>query len=229
MTKKLVEGIVVSCQALPHEPLFGKKIMGKMAVAALNAGAVGIRSNSVRDINDIHKAIAGRLPIIGLIKAEYEGSPIYITPTLKEVKMLVKSKCDVIALDITNRKRPNGETIENLIAYIKDNSDKRIMADVSTLEEAKFAESLGCDYISSTLMGYTEYTKDIVIPNMEKLTEMKNSIINSTVVAEGGIYTLEQVEELKKIGFKYMVIGGAITRPQEIATRFIKKYNETGV
>lgn len=226
--RKLKEGIVVSCQALPHEPLHGSKVMGMMAVAALNANAVGIRSNSVKDINSIHKAIKGQLPIIGLIKADYDNSSVYITPTLKEVKKLIKSKCDVIALDVTIQKRPNGETIEDLVKYIKENSNKEIMADISNLEEAKLAEELGCEYISSTLMGYTTYTKDVVIPNVEKLVELKNHITKSILVAEGGIYTLEQVENLKKLGFKYMVIGGAITRPQEIATRFIKMYNKTG-
>ncbi len=225
MIKKLEKGITVSCQALPHEPLYGEKIMGKMALAALQAGGVGIRSNGVRDIEDIYETIEGKLPIIGLIKEEYDNSNVYITPTSKEVQMLIDSNCDVIALDATIQKRPK-ESLEELITYIKTNSKKLIMADISTLEEAVIAEKLGCDYISTTLMGYTSYTKDVVIPNVDKMKEIKDTIKNSIVVAEGGINTLEQVGELKKVGFEYFVIGGAITRPKEIAMRFVGKFNE---
>ncbi len=228
MSKGLTKGLTVSCQALPHEPLYGSKIMGKMAIAAKEAGAVGIRSNSVKDINAISKAINATLPIIGLIKQDYNDSKVYITPTLKEVKALIKSKCDIIALDATKQDRPNKESLEALVNYIKTNSNKKIMADISTLEEAIKAEDLGCDYISTTLMGYTDYTKSVVIPNLEQLQIIKNKITKSIVVAEGGIHSFEQLDSIRKIGYEYVVIGGAITRPKEIATRFIKTFNEAG-
>ena len=108
--------LIVSCQALPDEPLHGSFIMGKMARAAEEGGAGAIRSQGMADILAIKEAC--RLPIIGLVKRDYEDSDIYITPTKKEVDELLATGCDVISLDMTNRKRPHGERIEDLIAQI---------------------------------------------------------------------------------------------------------------
>ena len=80
----LKRGLIVSCQAVKGEPLYGLGIMKYMARAAVQGGAVGIRANYVSDINDIKSEVD--VPVIGIIKAEYAGSDVYITPTLKEVK-----------------------------------------------------------------------------------------------------------------------------------------------
>ena len=69
--------LVVSCQALPHEPLHSSYIMSRMAVAAMQGGAAGIRAQSVSDINAIAEVC--HLPIIGIVKRNYDDSEIYIT------------------------------------------------------------------------------------------------------------------------------------------------------
>ena len=131
-------GLIVSCQAVKGEPLYGLHMMGHFARAAVLGGAAGIRANYVEDI-------------IGIIKAEYPDSEVYITPTLKEVKALLTTKCSVIALDATKRSRPNGEKIEDLIKYIRENAPEvEIMADCSNYEEAKRADELPCAAIQNT-------------------------------------------------------------------------------
>ena len=50
--------LIVSCQALPDEPLHSSFIMGRMARAAKWGGAKGIRANTVEDINEIQKEVS---------------------------------------------------------------------------------------------------------------------------------------------------------------------------
>ena len=75
--------LIVSCQALPAEPLHSSFIMGRMALAAKIGGA-GIRANTAEDIREIQKQVD--LPIIGIVKRDYDDSRVYITPTEQEVE-----------------------------------------------------------------------------------------------------------------------------------------------
>ena len=222
----LPQGLIVSCQALKDEPLYGGDTIPKMAEAARRGGAVGIRANTVRDINAIHKHIRGQLPIIGLIKETYGDSPVYITPTLKELKALIRSKCDVIALDATLRPRPNGETLEALVSYARAHTDKPLLADIATFEEAVHAEELGFEYISTTLRSYTEETKDIKIPDHDFCRSLVECIKRAVVVAEGGIHSFVDLKDILDLGINHVIIGGAITRPQQITGYFVDVFKQ---
>lgn len=229
MNNVLKRGLVVSCQALKHEPLYGGDTIPKMAVAAIQGGAVGIRANTVKDINAIYKKIGKDYPIIGLIKQEYPDSPVYITPTYKEAKALIKSKCAVIALDATNRPRPSGIKTEELVRYLRDNTDKPLMADTATYEEAMEAERLGFDYISTTMRSYTEETKGIVIPDIDLLKKLHADIKNAVVIAEGGVHTFEELYNVLQTGVDHVIIGGAITRPQFITRDYVSVFATSDV
>ncbi len=227
MKEVIPRGLVVSCQALKHEPLYGGSTIAKMAEAARQGGAVGIRANTVRDINAINRRIEGKLPIIGLIKRDYADSAVYITPTRKEVKALIGASCAVIAMDATLRPRPNGETLEELVRYARAHTDKALMADIATFEEAKNAERLGFDYISTTLRSYTEETRGIAIPDVGFCRRLKEEIASATVVAEGGIHSFMELKSILDAGIEHVIIGGAITRPQNITSYFVDIFNQS--
>lgn len=218
MLSKIKGGLIVSCQALEGEPLYGIHAMGKMALAAKLAGACGIRAQGVSDILDIKKEVD--LPVIGIIKRNYADSDIYITPTKKEVDELLATGCEMIALDATNRLRPNNESLVDLINYIHEKG-VLVMADCSTFEEALNAQHLKVDVVSTTLAGYTPYSELVNGPNYELIEKMVKEL-EVPVIAEGKIHYPEQLRKVMELGVYSAVVGGAITRPLEIAQRFME-------
>ena len=214
-------GLIVSCQALETEPLHSSFIMGRMARAALEGGAVGIRANTVEDIAEIKSTVS--LPVIGIIKKVYSDCPVFITPTEREVEALVRAGAEIIALDATDRLRPDGKTLEETFAPLRRAyPDQLFMADCAAFQEAKRAENLGFDLAGTTLCGYTENTKGVAIPNMELIRQM-GAELRIPVIAEGGIWEPEQLHKILRLqGVLAAVVGTAITRPREITRRFVQ-------
>jgi len=184
--------LIVSCQALEDEPLFYPGIMGHMALAAYQGGASAIRAQSVKQINEIRQYVD--LPIIGIIKRNYKDSKIFITPTIQDVKDLLTTDCEVIAVDGTDRVRPNNEKLEDLLKLIHDNN-RYAMADCSTFEECKKCADLGFDIVSTTLTGYTDYSNDIEGPDFDLLKKCVDEL-DVKVIAEGKINT---PDDLRKV------------------------------
>jgi len=217
--KRIQHGLIVSCQALSTEPLYSSFIMGRMAFAAYQGGAVGIRANTPSDIEEIKKAVD--LPVIGLCKVEYPGSQVYITPTMKEIDELMEVGPEIIAVDATSRLRPNNRTLTEFFQEVKAKyPDQIFMADTSCYEEGVRAKKLGFDLIGTTMAGYTEYTKGTKLPNYDLMKRYVNTL-NMPVIAEGGIWTPEQLETALAAGVWSAVIGTAITRPKDITRRFV--------
>lgn len=211
--------LIVSCQALDNEPLYSSFIMERMAVAAQEGGACGIRANSPEDIKQIKKAV--NLPIIGLHKVVYNDSDVYITPTMKEVDALMEVGADIIAVDATKRLRPNGQTLEEFFQAVKQKYPNQIfMADTSCYEEGVKAQEIGFDIIGTTMSGYTEYTKGTQLPNFDLMKKYVETL-NTPIIAEGGIWTPEQLNTALNLGVWAAVVGTAITRPREITRYFI--------
>lgn len=208
--------LVVSCQALEDEPLHSSFIMSKMAKAAKEGGASAIRAQSKEDIIAIKNEVD--LPVIGIVKRNYLDSEIYITPTKKEVDELLESGCEMIALDATDRIRPNGEKLVDLVDYIKKNGVET-MADCSTYQEAVEAEKIGFDCVSTTLCGYTSYSESIDGPNIELLEKLVRDI-KIPIIAEGRINTPDDLSRVMAVNVHAAVVGGAITRPQLITKKF---------
>ena len=205
-------GLIVSCQALEHEPLHSSYIMSRMAVAAKEGGAIGIRANSVEDIIEIKKVVD--LPVIGIIKIDYPGMKPYITPTMKEVDALVGAGVDILALDATI-----DQDEEFLKEVLKKYPNQKFFADISTIKEGLRADELGFDYIGTTLVGYTDHSKEM--NNFEVLKALVEKC-KAKVIAEGNFDTPEKAKKAIEMGAHAVVVGSAITRPQLIT----KKFNE---
>lgn len=217
--------LIVSCQALPHEPLHSSFIMGRMALAAREGGAQGIRANTREDIAEIQSQVD--LPIIGIVKRDYEDSKIYITPTMKEVDELMEVKPEIIALDATGNIRPGGKKLDEFYAEIRDRyPDQLLMADCSTVEEALYADKLGFDFIGTTLVGYTQQSKGMRIEEDDFciIKEILGSA-HHPVIAEGNINTPEKAKRVIELGSFSVVVGSIITRPQLITKAFAEILN----
>ena len=213
-------GLIVSCQALEHEPLYTKEggVMPLMAKAAAQSGAVGIRANTVRDITQI-KAVVD-LPVIGIIKKDYPGTPMYITVTMAEVDALVECGVDILAVQGTSALRPDGSTAADFIRQIKAKYPQQlVMADITTLEEAMACAEAGADFVGTTMRGYTPETKGIDDIDFAFITELTQKC-PAKVIAEGHIHSPEQAVQALQAGAFALVVGGAITRPAEITARF---------
>ena len=212
--------LIVSCQALPHEPLHSSFIMGRMALAAKEGGAYGIRANTKEDIAEIQTQVD--LPVIGIVKRDYEDSKVYITPTMREINELMEVKPDIIALDATHSLRPGGRTLDEFYREIrKSYPEQLLMADCSTVEEALHADQLGFDFIGTTLVGYTDQSKSLKIESNDfEIIRQIVAKVKHRVIAEGNINTPEKARRVIELGAFSVVVGSIITRPQLITKSF---------
>ncbi|MDN6290983.1 MAG: N-acetylmannosamine-6-phosphate 2-epimerase [Tetragenococcus koreensis] len=220
-SEQIKGNLIVSCQALKDEPLHSSFIMGRMALAAEQGGAKGIRANSVDDIREIKKLVD--LPVIGIIKRDYSNSDVFITATIKEVDELMTANPEIIALDATSSLRPNNETLDEIYHNIREKyPNVSLMADCSTLAEMKKADDLGFDFIGTTLVGYTKQSEGEKI-EADDFALIKKAVeeLQHPVIAEGNINTPKKTERVLDIGVYSVVVGSAITRPQLITEKFV--------
>ena len=180
----LPKGLIVSCQAPTNSPLHHPEVIAAMAQASINQGAVGVRIDTPSHIRAVRQRITQ--PIIGLWKQQVPGFEVYITPRLSDAEAIAQVGADIIAIDGTLRRRPDGATLATLINFIHNELGKPVMADVDTIEVAKVAVAAGADFIATTLYGYTEETKTESPPGFELLKQMVKKIA-VPAICEGGI------------------------------------------
>ena len=214
--KALKGQLIVSCQALPQEPLHSSFIMGRMARAAKEGGAAGIRANTKEDIKEIQEVTG--LPIIGIVKRDYSDSEVYITPTMKEIEELMEVKPEIVAIDATGALRPGNVTLADFFHQIKEKyPEQKLMADCSTIEEAFFADELGFDFIGTTMVGYTPQSRGMKIEaNDFEILRTILKKVKHPVIAEGNVNSPEKAKRVIELGSYAVVVGSSITRPQLI-------------
>lgn len=217
--------LIVSCQALPEEPLHSSFIMARMARAAKMAGSPAIRANSVVDIQAIQDETG--LPVIGINKHVFKDAETFITPTLKDMRAVAATGCPVVAVEVTGRTRPNGESLADDVKQFREEyPDTLLMADTATLANVAEADALGFDIIGTTMHGYTEASKGMNVAD-DDFAYLKAVLkaAKHPVIAEGKIDTPEKLRRCIDLGVHAVVVGGAITRPLEIAQRFMQALN----
>ncbi len=214
--------LIVSCQALPDEPLHSSYIMGRMALAAKVGGAGGIRANTKKDIREIQSMVD--LPIIGIVKRDYPDSVVHITPTMREIDELIEAGPDIIALEATDDLRPGGMALETFYRQIREKyPDIVLMADCSTVDEAVKADEMGFDFIGTTMVGYTKQSRDDHIDKDDfKILRTILGKVKHPVIAEGNINTPEKARRVIELGAFCVVVGSIITRPQLITKSFVE-------
>ncbi len=222
--EKLRGGLIVSCQAREGEPLHGAAFMAAMAEAAELGGAAGIRADNPVNIQAIRQVT--QLPIIGSYKIYSSKTEVYVTPTFDSAKMVIEAGANIVALDATSRPRGNEIDVSPLIKQIKKELNALILADISILEEANVAVDAGADFVSTALSGYTSYSKETSGFNFDMLSWLVKEI-NFPIIAEGFIATPGEAGRTLKLGAFAVVVGTAITRPQEITARFAAEIKES--
>jgi N-acylglucosamine-6-phosphate 2-epimerase len=210
--------LIVSCQAGPEEPLHCPIHMAAMARAAQIGGAAAIRANGPEDIAAIRAAV--NLPILGIYKQKTPGFDVFITPTFEAAQAVIKAGAQIVALDGTTRARPKYQTLRAIITRIHNELNVPVMADVSCVEDAVASQEAGADWIGTTLAGYTEHGRPSIRgPDLE-LISILVKCTEKPVIAEGRFIEPTQVTEAFARGAYAVVVGSAITRPQEITRHF---------
>jgi len=187
------------------------QVIAAMAEASLNNGAVGVRLESPQHIGAVRRRCPEAL-IIGLWKRTFPDSSVYITPGWEEIQAVWAAGADVIALDATDRVRPAGALLPDLVQRAKQELGACLMADVDSLENGLRAAELGCDWVGTTLYGYTESTASLKPPAWTLLGPLREQLPGpAMLICEGGIASAQQARQALDGGADAVVVGTAIT------------------
>lgn len=204
-------GLIVSVQAPEGSPLRDPEVIAAMAEASLANGASGVRLESPEHIGAVRRRCPAAL-IVGLWKRTSPGSSVYITPGWEEIKAVWAAGADVVALDATQRPRPSGVGLAELVARARRELNAPLMADVDSLANGLVAARLGCRWVGTTLYGYTETTADCRPPAWSLLSPLRRQLpVDTSLICEGGIASPEQAARALSEGADAVVVGTAIT------------------
>ena len=208
---RLQGGLIVSVQAPEGSPMRDPEVIAAMAQASLNNGAIGVRLESPEHIGAVRRRCPEAL-IVGLWKRSFADSPVYITPGWREIQAVWAAGADVIALDATQRHRPDGADLAHLLQRARSELDAVLMADVDSLANGVRAAELGCQWVGTTLFGYTEATAELRPPAWDLIPALRQQLpAEALLICEGGIASADQARRAISLGAHAVVVGTAIT------------------
>ncbi len=207
----LDRGLIVSVQAPQGSPLRDPAVIAAMAEASLANGAIGVRLESPEHIGAVRRRCPDAL-IIGLWKRQFPGSEVYITPGWEEIRAVWAAGADIVALDATERPRPDGQLLQDLIERTGRELGAPLMADIDSIANGRRAADLGCQWVGTTLFGYTEATRSSHPPGLELLPALRRGLAAEVaLICEGGISSAVQARTALAQGADAVVVGTAIT------------------
>ena len=211
LANKVRGGLIVSVQAPLGSPLRDSHQIAAMAEACLANGAVGVRLESPEHISAVRQRCPAAL-IVGLWKQTFDHSDVYITPGWHEVQSVWAAGADIVALDATDRIRPDGDSLEILMRRIQQELSVPVMADVDSLNSGLKAAELGCTWVGTTLYGYTKLTDSFQPPAWELLPQLRAELpADVLLICEGGISSSTDAAKALRDGADAVVVGTAIT------------------
>lgn len=215
--EQLRGGMVVSVQPVDNGPLDQTQIIVAMAQAAVVGGAAGIRIEGADNVTAVRASI--NVPIIGIVKREWDNSPVRITTTLADANELITAGADIIAVDMTTRERP--EPLLPIIKSIQE-ANKILMGDCSSEEDGALALSQGANIIGTTLSGYTAETQQQdKLPDFELVKRYRKLTGQSGfVMAEGRYNNPELAAAAISAGADCVTVGSALTRLEHVTEWF---------
>jgi N-acylglucosamine-6-phosphate 2-epimerase len=211
MSQPQPSGLIVSVQAPEGSPLRDPQVIAAMAEASLGNGASGVRLESPEHIGAVRRRCPDAL-IVGLWKRTFADSPVYITPGWEEIRAVWAAGADVVAIDATERPRPGGGDLAELIARARSELGAVLMADVDSLANGLRAAQLGCSWVGTTLYGYTEATAQQRPPGWQLLQDLHRDLPPGVaLICEGGVASAQQARQALELGADAVVVGTAIT------------------
>lgn len=215
LLRELHGGLIVSVQAWKGSALDEPQVIAAMARAAQHGGAVAVRVAGERHLRAVRSRV--EIPVIGLVKREYDGFAPYITPTLDDVATVVDTGAQIVAFDATSRLRPHGTTVEAIVDAIHS-AGCVAMADCAGAGDAARAHAAGAEIVATTLCGYTPETTGWSLPALDVVCEL--ATFDAFVVCEGGVTSPEQLRAALDAGADAVVVGTAITNVDWLVRRF---------
>jgi putative N-acetylmannosamine-6-phosphate epimerase len=222
--EKIRHELIVAIDNGAEEPFSGLTNIIAMTNAVVVGGAAAIRIGGPQEIQAVRQVI--NVPIIGFAK-QYasDGSRFWVTPTFELARSLADAGADIIALEATDHSRLDGLSLETMIRRIKDELNRPVIADISTLKEGVAAGKAGADLVATTLVGYTPQSKNSLSFDFSLLSALLRDL-SVPVIAEGHIITPENARRVIELGAYAVVVGSMITRPHIITRYYVTAIRE---
>jgi N-acylglucosamine-6-phosphate 2-epimerase len=212
---RLRGGLIVSVQARAGSALDDPQVLAAMARAAQDNGAAAVRIQGVRNLEAVRKRV--EIPIVGIIKRQYEGYEPYITPTLHDVREVLGCGAEIVAFDATGRAHPEDAQVGELVAAVH-NGGALAMADCALAEDGVCAQAAGADILATTLCGYTKETRGMPLPALDVVRAFAQ--LDCFVICEGGIHAPEGGAAALAAGADAVVVGTAITNTEWLVSQY---------